>query len=258
MMPTDTTIVYLISSLKTVRNHLRGQKMQLKQLLIIATLLAITTGCRRQPDTFWDDTKSAGRHVQQGVRTLGGKHGDSRLVQSRNDINPQRYREEESEYVPLYDDPNYSDISAMEISRPPKESPGEAGSSIPGISAFTHPSQNPRHASVFRNIYFAYNSPLVKGEDGLTTVRNVASYLKQHPNTYIFVEGHCDERGPEAYNFALGANRSNTVRNLIIQEGVSPDNVFTISYGKDRPAVCGHDESVWSQNRRVEFRVYER
>ena len=89
-------------------------------------------------------------------------------------------------------------------------------------------------------------------------IRAIAAYMKRNPGTYLFVEGHCDERGAEAYNLALGAKRSNSVRNLLIKEGVSPDNVFTVSYGKERPADFGHTEDSWAKNRRAEFKIYNK
>jgi peptidoglycan-associated lipoprotein len=98
----------------------------------------------------------------------------------------------------------------------------------------------------------------VKGDDNLQTLQNVADYMRSQPNLYVFVEGHCDERGPEAFNLALGSRRSNAVRNLLINAGVSPDNVFTISYGKERPLVLEHHEEAWGKNRRAEFKVYKR
>lgn len=219
------------------------------------------SSCRRNTNAVWEDTKSAGRHVNRGFKSLGGKHGDSRLVQSRgeffcaDDGDPCM----SGDFVPLSDDPNAQELSMSEmVTRPPRETPGDPGSSIPGISAFQDPTTNPRLAGVFRNVIFSYNSTLVKGDENLTTVRNVADYMRQHPNTYVFVEGHCDERGTEAYNLALGSNRANAVRNVLISEGVNPDNIFTISYGRERPLVRGNDEDSWQQNRRAEFKVYER
>lgn len=236
-----------------------------KLLFIIPILLAATllTGCRRSPNMVWEDSKSAGRHVNRGFRSLGGKHGDSRQIRSRNefmcenDLPPATYAQE-SEFVPLQDCPGNNGISMSSANRPPRETPGDPGSSIPGIEAFRDPSTNPRWSGVFRNVYFDYNSSLIKGSDSLATIRNVAEYMREHPNTSIFVEGHCDERGPEAYNLVLGSHRSNAIRNLLINDGVNPDAVFTISYGKERPIISGPDEESWQQNRRAEFKVYER
>lgn len=72
------------------------------------------------------------------------------------------------------------------------------------------------------------------------------------------MEGHCDERGPEAYNLALGSRRAHAVRNMLLQQGVHPDQVFTISYGKERPLVMEHHDEGWAQNRRAEFKIYIR
>lgn len=201
--------------------------------------------------------------MNRGFRSLGGKHGNSRQISSRDQFmcadDPLSPTFQADDFIPLSDDPNTTGLSMGDmVSRPPRENPGDPGSSIPGIAAFHDPSTNPRLAPIFRHIHFGYNSSLVKGEDNLYVVRNVSDYMKEHPNTYVFVEGHCDERGPEAYNYALGVHRSNSVRNMLISEGVSPDNIFTISYGKDRPIIIGTDEESWQQNRRAEFKVYER
>lgn len=238
------------------------------------------TACNRTSNDMWEDSKSARRHMSRGIRTLGGKGGSSRAIQSRDQFmtddfypdeemysandninvnNPQPKAALINDFVPLSDQPE-DDMIAMAnyVSQQPRETPGDPGSSIPGIEYFQDPGSNPALMGVFRNIYFEYNSNLVKGQENFNIIRDVANYMKYHGNTYVFLEGHCDERGPEAYNLALGSHRSNSVRNILLQEGVNPDNVFTISYGKERPLSQGHDEEAWSRNRRVEFKVYQR
>ncbi|MBA3957367.1 MAG: OmpA family protein [Parachlamydiaceae bacterium] len=238
------------------------QSLKLLLLIPLALTSLCLTSCRRTPDTVWEDTKSAGRHVNRGFRSLGGKHGSSRQINSRGEFFPGEDEIisvtpcSEPEFTPLSDTPNNN--LRMSDSRAPRESPGDPGSSIPGIEAFRDPSTNPKWAATFRNVYFPYNSSLVKSPENLETIRNVSNYMKQNPNTYVFVEGHCDERGPEAYNLALGSHRSNAVRNMLIAQGVNPDNIFTISYGKERPTIAGNDDESWQQNRRAEFKVYER
>ncbi len=237
--------------------------MKKGKLFLILNLLALClslTGCRRNTNDVWEDSKTAGRHLNRGFRAMLGKNTNSRQIRSRDEFMPNRScYGEENEFVPLSDG-NYSDEIAMNEFRvqQPRESPGEPGSSVPGIDSFSDPTTDGRLAQVFKNIYFEYNSNLVKGGENLSTVRQIADYMKKNPYTYIFVEGHCDEKGPESYNFALGARRSNAVRNLLISEGVSPDNIFTISYGKERPLVFDHHEEAWSKNRRAEFKVYQR
>lgn len=224
------------------------------------------TACRRNSNEVWEDSKSAGRHMSRGLRTMGGKNGSSRAVQSRDDFGQfgdGGYYVDNSaavnvgEFVPLSDNNNIMAMGDF-VSQQSRESPGDPGSSIPGISAFHDPSTNPTWAAIFRNINFEYNSNLVKGQDNLNTVHSVASYMRSNPGIYVFVEGHTDQRGPEAYNLSLGSRRGNAVRNMLIQEGVNPDNVFAISYGKERPVFHDQNEEAWAQNRRVEFKIYQR
>lgn len=245
---------------------MRAKKLFLT-LYVVSMGLALgsMTGCQRNSDEVWDDSKSAGRHVSRGLRTMGGKHGDSRAIQSRNDfmaVDDGRYvtnNQYNNDFVPLSDQSGEDEMMMADyVSRQPRETPGDPGSSIPSISSFQDPATHPQWAAIFRNINFEYNSNLVKGQDNLETIRSISNYMKKNQNVYVFVEGHCDERGPEAYNLALGSRRSNSVRNLLIQEGVNPDHIFTISYGKERPLFQDQNEESHSQNRRAEFKIYQR
>lgn len=220
------------------------------------------SGCRRNSNEVWEDTKTAGRHVNRGVRSLAGKHGDSRVVRSREEFYPYQeayFNQQGSDYEAFPDYQNSDEIAMGDFIAPqPRETPGDPGSSIPSIEAFQDPSVNPEFARVFRPVHFEYNSSLVKEPEDLSILSSVSAYMKGHPNLYVFVEGHCDERGPEAYNLSLGARRSNSVRNILINEGVNPDHIFTISYGKERPLVFEQHEEAWAQNRRAEFKIYSR
>lgn len=98
-------------------------------------------------------------------------------------------------------------------------------------------------------VFFGYDQYDLTGE-ARSTVERQAQWLKQYPNTTMTVEGHCDERGTREYNLALGEKRAMTVRNYLIANGIAPNRVQTISYGKERPAVLGSDDTSWAQNRR--------
>lgn len=82
------------------------------------------------------------------------------------------------------------------------------------------------------------------------TLENQSTWLEQYPNLGVTIEGHADERGTREYNLALGERRANSVKNYLVALGVSPSRVTTLSYGKERPAVPGSNQSAWSQNRR--------
>ncbi len=103
-----------------------------------------------------------------------------------------------------------------------------------------------------QTIYFDYDRAVVKdSEKGKVT--GVASFLKNEAATHVQIEGHCDERGTEEYNRALGERRALAIREALSAAGVAADRIHTISYGEDKPAVQGHDEGSWSKNRRGEF-----
>lgn len=82
------------------------------------------------------------------------------------------------------------------------------------------------------------------------TLNRQSQWLKTYPQVTITIEGHADERGTREYNLALGERRANAVKNYLIAQGVQSARVKTISYGKERPAVLGSDDSAWAQNRR--------
>lgn len=227
-------------------------------------MLFVAASCNRQPNEVWDDTKSCGRHINRGIRTLTGRPVYSRQVQNKDafiqwnepELCEGYYQESDFYVIP---DSGYSNEIAMAdyVNSQPRESPGESNSIIPGIDSFRDPTAMAGLKNIFRNISFEYNSSLIKGRENNEILQAITTYMQNHPNTYIFAEGHCDQRGPEAYNLALGTRRSNSVRNALVQQGVDPNHIFTISYGTERPLVMESNEEAWTKNRRVEFKLYQ-
>jgi peptidoglycan-associated lipoprotein len=80
-----------------------------------------------------------------------------------------------------------------------------------------------------------------------------ASFLQQNPNLRVKIEGHCDERGTDEYNLALGAKRAKSVYNYLLSLGVAASRMETISYGESMPNNSGNDENAWASNRRAHF-----
>jgi peptidoglycan-associated lipoprotein len=87
--------------------------------------------------------------------------------------------------------------------------------------------------------------------EGQQILNAQAVWLRQYTNFPITIEGHADERGTREYNIALGAKRAETTKNFLIAQGISPQRIRTISYGKERPVAVCDDISCWSQNRRT-------
>jgi peptidoglycan-associated lipoprotein len=103
-----------------------------------------------------------------------------------------------------------------------------------------------------RVIYFDYDSASVRAEDQPILDAH-AEYLGKNPNISVRLEGHTDERGSREYNLALGERRALSIRQLLMLQGASADQFRVTSFGEERPAVDGSDESAWAQNRRVEI-----
>lgn len=98
-------------------------------------------------------------------------------------------------------------------------------------------------------VFFAYDR-FDLDEDAQATIRAWSEWLRAHLDASILVEGHADERGTREYNLGLGAKRATAIRDTLIALGVNAGRIRTISYGKERPAVAGDDESAYQQNRR--------
>lgn len=111
-----------------------------------------------------------------------------------------------------------------------------------------------RGVSPLARVYFDFDRSDIRPEMRSILQRN-AEWLRRHPRVKVVIEGHCDERGTEEYNMALGQRRAETVKNYLVSLGVSPSRLSTISYGEERPADPGHDEAAWAKNRRAEFTI---
>lgn len=98
-------------------------------------------------------------------------------------------------------------------------------------------------------IYFAYDSDMLVPSEQ-SSLDRIADYLKKNPTLGLLIEGHCDQRGTEEYNRALGERRANAIRAYLAGRGVADQRMKTLSFGKDKPAVEGSGEAVWGQNRR--------
>ena len=110
-------------------------------------------------------------------------------------------------------------------------------------------SQEDLIVNVGDRVFFNYDSSELD-TDAQELLQDQVAWLKQYSDVSIIIEGHCDERGTREYNLALGEKRAQSVKNYLINLGISSDRVSTISYGKERPAVVGSNDGAWAQNRR--------
>ena len=222
--------------------------LSFRYLIVAAALLS---GCCRSSSETWEDVKTAGRYMQRGVDTLLGKDYESKMLTSDEEfIGPYDY-----EFIPLNDE-DLKGVLAM-ADRPlpqPKGIPGEKG--IPSLEVFYSPGDILR--SVFQTLHFETDEHVLREKSDIETIQHIADYMKKNPRVYVMISGHCDERASASYNMALGMRRANYVRNLLVKQGADLNRIYTVSRGKEEPIALGNTQDDFKQNRRAEFRIYEK
>lgn len=206
--------------------------MKFYSILLYTSILLSLTSCHR-----WDETVTTARLTSRKTKSLFGLDEDSKAVEHASDF----YGDSEEEFVALqdqdlyhYGSKNFRQISESEFQKP-----------------------TGKRASLFSALHFQTDSHQLQQSSALQAVQKIGAYLKSHPEVHLRIEGHCDERGSEAYNLALGTRRANTVRDHLLKHGAKSHQLHTVSYGKERPVQKGHTKEAWAKNRRVEFQLHE-
>ena len=101
-------------------------------------------------------------------------------------------------------------------------------------------------------IHFSFDSALLS-DQAQQILNHKADYLRTNSGVTVTVEGHCDERGTDAYNIALGERRAESVKKFLVDLGISDHRLNIVSYGEGRPVAMGQDEASWAKNRRAQF-----
>jgi peptidoglycan-associated lipoprotein len=107
-------------------------------------------------------------------------------------------------------------------------------------------------SSLLKDIHFDFDKYDIRPED-TKILKESAALLMKHPGVKIQIEGHCDERGTNEYNLALGERRANSAKKYLISIGIPENRLSTISYGEEKPLDPGHNEEAWAKNRRAHF-----
>jgi len=124
---------------------------------------------------------------------------------------------------------------------------------VPGEGRVTEGAAPAEEAkSIFRDVLFDYDKYDIRS-DARPSLDAVAAYLGSNKGVNIVVEGHCDDRGTNEYNLALGEKRAKSAKNYLTSLGVSPDRMIVITFGEEKPACTEQNEACWQQNRRAHF-----
>jgi peptidoglycan-associated lipoprotein len=111
--------------------------------------------------------------------------------------------------------------------------------------------------AALKDVFFDFDKYDIRAEDAKTLDAN-AAWLKANADNLVLIEGHCDERGTNEYNLALGERRAKATMNYLVSQGVQANRITIISYGEERPGCSEKSESCWSKNRRAHFLVKPR
>ena len=125
-----------------------------------------------------------------------------------------------------------------------------ASTARPSLKEFTA-------VAALKDVFFEFDKYDIRAEDAKTLDAN-ATWLKANAENLVLIEGHCDERGTNEYNLALGERRAKAAMNYLVSQGVQANRITIISYGEERPVCNEKNESCWSKNRRAHFLVKPR
>jgi len=150
--------------------------------------------------------------------------------------------------------PKKPPVAPAEPPPPQMEQPEPSAPSAPRVDeeALRRQRLQARIAETFKPIYFAYDQSTLSAE-GKATAQAIGELMKEVPEITARIEGHADERGTNEYNLSLGEKRAKSIQDYLSSYGVKSGRLTLLSYGEEKPAVEGQDESSWAKNRRVEF-----
>jgi len=144
------------------------------------------------------------------------------------------------------------------LTNPPGGWTTDTGEILSGTGRFDEDPSYSRVTDVnFSPVYFAFDSYALAPQE-IAKIEQVARHLQSNSRHVLVIEGHCDIRGSNEYNLALGENRALAVRAHLANLGVGPERIQTRSFGSEKPAVAGTGEAVWRLNRRGEFALYQK
>jgi peptidoglycan-associated lipoprotein len=147
---------------------------------------------------------------------------------------------------------------------PAPSAPSSGAAAAAPAAAAAAPAQAPRPSpkefmavAALKEVYFDFDKYDIRPEDAKTLDAN-AAWLKSNGDNLVLIEGHCDERGTNEYNLALGERRAKATMNYLVSQGIQANRITIISYGEERPVCTEKTEACWAKNRRAAFLVKPR
>jgi len=218
-------------------------------LLIVATALLTACATQREAPPRPEDTAPSEQAMQEEAAPPEAPPAEAEQPAMEEEAaGPTTAPPEE---VPPEQDESVAALEP-EPGEPMREAPpAEEPAAEPIVPAFP---ERERNVSIdaLETVHFPFDSSDLTDEARRALDRNV-SWLMEHPQVRVRVEGHCDERGTSEYNLALGQRRARSVRDYLVDAGIDPARLVTVSYGEEVPLVREHTEEAYRLNRRAEF-----
>lgn len=229
-----------------------------KVMTVLCTGLFLCS-CNRSSRQVLEDSKTASHYSAKALRSLGGKHGESKQVQNDRDFGWEAEQETLAKqsgdaHIAALDEETRALSASKEVKQITKKKADKI--IIPHYEKFTSPTGE--LAQIMESIRFDTNDDIVRGKANISRIMQIAKTLKRRPDILVYLEGHCDKRGTASYNLSLGSRRASSIQSMLIEQGVDKERISTISFGKEKPLREGDDDSAWSVNRRGQFKVYFR
>lgn len=146
--------------------------------------------------------------------------------------------------------PTQAPPTSTPVINPPSTPPAAPRDNGPSVEAITATVR----AVILETVYFEYDSDAIRA-DAQAMLEKKVPLLNANPAVKLQIAGHCDNRGTDEYNLALGRRRAEQVKRFLTDRGIDASRIETISFGAERPAVQGETEDAWSRNRRDEFQI---
>lgn len=198
----------------------------------VGLMLLIGPACSKKEIQATSGSKSSERPMAKAGRADSGAAARTEPAVSEQDL----LRSEKEPSA----EPSSGEIKVAKIQ--PSDTPSRIAEDIRREQVATA-------ASGLKDVFFAFDSWNIT-EEARQALSADAEWIKANPSTMLKIEGHCDERGTQAYNLVLGEKRAKAVRNYLAELGVVANRLAVVSYGKERPFCKEHDESCYQQNRR--------
>jgi peptidoglycan-associated lipoprotein len=215
---------------KVINIHSNTEMIKIKFFALVALVAVISTGlvgCKKTPK---GPTPIPSALTGDGIGSRGGFNNDPNQLNGLNGFN----------------DVSPIDENLLDGTNPDGTIPAAGLPEFEGMLMDREPLKT-------QTVYFDFDSSEVKASE-FSKLDEVLVYLQNNPNNKLLVEGHCDERGTDGYNMALGERRAQSLREFLVQSNVNADRIRTISYGESIPAE-GYTVLDYEMNRRGEFVV---